>query len=133
MDLAKATDTTTFHPEGESTAAIDENGQPMTEEKLNYHNEIMWGIIQSGFEYSNQHSSSISQSRSLLDFFMTTIKEKGFDVDTSKLVVQLARIWGNFVGDVIEKQSLKYLWLEECIEGGLVTPVLNDGGVIDKP
>ena len=63
---------------------------------------------------------------------MTAIKEKGFDMDTSKLVVQLARIWGNFVGDVIEKQSLKYLWLEECIEGGLVTPVLDHRGVIDK-
>ena len=90
------------------------------------------GIIQSGYKESNQHSSSIPQTRSLLDFFMTHIKKEGFDEDTSKLVAQLARIWGNFVGDVIERQSLKYLWLEGCIEGGLVTPVLYDRGVIDK-
>ncbi|KAL8827057.1 MAG: hypothetical protein Q9191_003423 [Dirinaria sp. TL-2023a] len=125
LDLAKATDTTTFHPEGESTAAIDETGQPMSDDKLTYHNEIMWGIIQSGFKYSNENSPSIPQSRSLSDFFMATIKDKGLDDSVSKVVIQLARIWGNFVGGAIERQSLKYLWLEECIDGGLATPTAN--------
>jgi len=27
-------------------------------------------------------------------------------------------MWGDFVGEPIEKQSMKYFWLEECIEGG---------------
>lgn len=133
LDIAKATDTTTFHPEGESTAAIDETGQPMSDDKLTYHNEIMWGIIQSGFKYSNENSPSISQTRSLLDFFMATIKDNGLDDSVSKVVIQLARIWGNFVGGAIERQSLKYLWLEECIDGGLATPNGSYGAdVIDE-
>ena len=33
-------------------------------------------------------------------------------------VLWMAEMWGAFVGDPIQKQSLKYFWLEECIDGG---------------
>lgn len=55
-----------------------------------------------------------------MDYFHSSIKEKDLDSDSSTLVLQMARIWGDFIGDPIEKQSLKYLWLEECIDGGLL-------------
>lgn len=92
----------------------------MSEAELNKHNEVMWGIIESGIKYSTEKSHSIPQSRSLLDFFTSTIKEKGLSKSASTLVIQLAKIWGNFVGGAIERQSLKYLWLEECIDGGML-------------
>ena len=47
------------------------------------------------------------------------------DIDVGKLsneqrrrVLQMAEMWGAFVGGKTSTQSLKYLWLEECIEGG---------------
>lgn len=47
------------------------------------------------------------------------------DIDVEKLsdeqrrrVLQMAEMWGAFVGGKTSTQSLKYLWLEECIEGG---------------
>lgn len=54
-----------------------------------------------------------------MDYFHTSLKEKKLAEDSSTLVLQMARIWGDFIGDPIETQSLKYLWLEECIDGGL--------------
>lgn len=53
-----------------------------------------------------------------MDFFKSKVREKQLDEKSSKYVLQMARMWGDFVGEPIEKQSLKYFWLEECIEGG---------------
>lgn len=33
----------------------------------------------------------------------------------------LCRLWGGFVGSPIQKQSLKFFFLEECINGGKMT------------
>ena len=87
-------------------------------QKAAEHSELVWGIIGNAFKYSNQESASIPQDRSLMDYFHTSLEEKKLAEDSSALVLQMARIWGDFIGDPIEKQSLKYLWLEECIDGG---------------
>ena len=34
-----------------------------------------------------------------------------------RLLLQEAEMWGAFVGGAIQRQSLKFFWLEECIEG----------------
>ena len=54
-----------------------------------------------------------------MDFFKSEVQAKGLDDQTSRLVLQMAQMWGDFVGEPIEKQSLKFFWLEECIEGGI--------------
>ena len=91
----------------------------LEEQKAAEHSELFWGIIGNAFKYSNQESASIPQNRSLMDYFHTILKEKQLAEDSSALVLQMARRWGDFIGDPIETQSLKYLWLEECIDGGL--------------
>ncbi len=91
----------------------------MNKEKAKEHSELVWGIIADAFKHSNADSASIPSSKSLLDFFEEKLKEKDIEDESQKLVLQMCRIWGDFVGDVIEKQSLKYFWLEECIEGGI--------------
>lgn len=90
----------------------------MDERTATEHSELVWGIIGEGFKYSNQHTASIPPERSLMDYFESIVKEKGLSDASSKLVLQMARMWGDFVGEPIEKQSMKYFWLEECIEGG---------------
>lgn len=90
----------------------------MSQEKAKEHSELVWGIIADAFKYSNAESASIPSNKSLLDYFKMKLEEKDIEDESKKLVLQMCRIWGDFVGDVIEKQSLKYFWLEECIEGG---------------
>ena len=53
-----------------------------------------------------------------MDFFKSEVLARGLDDFSSKVVLQMAHVWGDFVGEPIEKQSLKFFWLEECIEGG---------------
>ena len=35
-----------------------------------------------------------------------------------ELVLSMSQMWGAYVGDRVELQSLKYFYLEDCIEGG---------------
>ena len=96
----------------------DECGYLLDQKKASEHGDMVWGIIGDAFRYSHQESASIPQGLSLMDYFQSSLREKDLGKDSSTLILQMARIWGDFVGDVIEKQSLKYLWLDECIDGG---------------
>lgn len=82
------------------------------------HYNIMWSIISDAFKDSKENSSSIPSEKSLMDYFIEKVGELQLSQESSKLVLAIARIWGDFVGEPIEKQSLKFFWLEECIEGG---------------
>ena len=90
----------------------------MDAETVKVHYEIVWSIIADAFKYSKETSISIPSNESLMDFFHMKVRGRELDEDSSKLVLAMARIWGDFVGEPIEKQSLKFFWLEECIEGG---------------
>ena len=117
MDLAKDTKTTVCST-GEGASVFDEAGKLLNNEKANKISELVWGIISDAFKYSNESSSSIPPNRSLKDFFIHQIGEKDpSDVD-KELILQMAEMWGAFVGSPWEGQSLKYFWLEECIDGG---------------
>ncbi len=119
LDLANETGTVTLNPEAASSStAVDQLGHIMPAAKVKEHNELMWSVIDDAFKYSKDESALIPQERSLYDFFQARLKEKSLGQASSKIVLQMARIWGDFIGDPIEKQSLKYLWLEDCIDGG---------------
>ena len=96
----------------------DERGYLLDEKKASECGDTVWGIIGDAFKYSKLESASIPQGLSLMDYFRSSLKEKGLDNNSSISVLQMARIWGDYVGDPIEQQSLKYLWLEECVNGG---------------
>ncbi|MCJ1386200.1 hypothetical protein MMC17_009326 [Xylographa soralifera] len=115
LDLAKETNTVASSI-GESSGTFDELGEYMDEKKAERLSELVWGIIADAFKYSND-ASSIPPDRSLEDFFVEKLEEKDLSQEDTKIVLQIARMWGAFIGDPIERQSLKYFWLEECIDG----------------
>ena len=78
---------------------------------------LMWGIISDAFKHSNE-ASTISPNRSLKDFFTEEVSKKDMSDEDKKVLLQMAEIWGGFIGDHVANQSLKYFWLEECIDGG---------------
>ena len=95
-------------------------------EKANAISELVWGTIADAFKYSNDDSSAIPSNKSLKDFFVEKLDQKDLSKTDKKLVLQMAEMWGAFVGDPWERQSLKYFWLEECIDGGKSTSFEND-------
>jgi hypothetical protein len=71
--------------------------------------------------YSAQNTSTIDPDESLKDFFEKKVFEEFSgeeNSDKKKTLMQMAETWGAFVGSPVHRQSLKFFWLEECIDGG---------------
>ena len=75
-------------------------------------------MIAKAFQYSDEHSAEIDKSKSLMDFFREQLPQVEKDPYKQSLVLEEAHIWGVFVGDSVERQSLKFFFLEECLDGG---------------
>ncbi|KAH8671144.1 flavin-containing amine oxidoreductase [Xylariales sp. PMI_506] len=121
LDIAKETNTAVGSWDTTSYL-LDENGKllPVTEAEI--YSTIMWNIIQEAFSFSNKNSTTIDPRESLWDFFQREIAKHVPNDDPDcekkrKLVLQMAEMWGAFVGSPIYTQSLKFFWLEECLEG----------------
>jgi hypothetical protein len=121
LDLAKETNTLSLSL-GEGFNAYDEAGH-MLEDGKELNGET-WGIIFKAFEHSTKNTSTIDPEESLYDFFAEKVKEIFPDAtnhaNQRKIVMQMSEMWGAFVGSPVRKQSLKFFWLEECIEGGML-------------
>ncbi|KAI1104768.1 FAD/NAD(P)-binding domain-containing protein [Jackrogersella minutella] len=121
LDLAKETDTVTGQWE-ERSSVFDEAGKQIPATDAIYYSGIMWDVVGAAFAYSNKHSATISPDESLWDFFKKEVPRRISDSEEDfekkrNFVYQLADQWGAFVGSHIFTQSLKFFWLEECIDG----------------
>ncbi len=96
----------------------DQDGRLLSVEDGGHCSRLMWEIIEEAFKYSDHGADSIPQDRSLLDFFKFKLKEKNIPTLTAERVLNLCQSWGDYIGGDIDRQSLKYLWLEETIDGG---------------
>ncbi|KAK5660151.1 hypothetical protein OQA88_13620 [Cercophora sp. LCS_1] len=121
MDLALETGTAVGN--GDSRSIVyDEDGNMLPPEVGASYSETMWSIIEDAFDYSNKHSADIDPALTLLDFFKEQIPKKAPETEPGcaqkrHILLQLSELWGAFVGTPIERQSLKFFWLEECIDG----------------
>ena len=96
-------------------AKLVENGTELSEN--------MWSIVVEAFKYSAKYSSTIDPKYSLYDFFEEKVKDLYPKHDQNRqrnLILQMAELWGAFVGSSVKTQSLKFFWLEECIDGGTI-------------
>lgn len=124
LDLAKETQTLTMSWDGRQ-AVFDELGNPLSDEEAAEVTEIIWDIIEKAMKYSNDNSASIPAEKSLYNFFEEKVKElfpdsQPDDQEAQRKrtrVLHKAEMWGAFVGSPVQNQSLKFFWLEECIDG----------------
>ena len=124
MRLAKETKTE-LHAWDESQAIIDSNGRALEPSEAGEYAQLLWddGFIAEAFRYSNERGDSIDAKRSLYDFFVEKAEGLFLDLpaDLAKrkrqTFVQTASMWGAYIGSPVQRQSLKFFWLEECIEG----------------
>ena len=82
----------------------------------------VWKILGEAIEYSTSSSEEIHLAESLYGFFegwcdraLQCGDMTGREVE---LVLGMSQMWGAYVGDRVELQSLKYFFLEDCIDGG---------------
>jgi hypothetical protein len=124
MQIARDTNTI-LHAWDEEQSVIDSDGKPMDPAEASEYGRLLWddGLIAAAFKYSNEHSKSIPASRSLYDFFEEQAQELFTDLPDGEArrkrlgLLQACEMWGAYVGSPVQRQSLKFFWLEECIEG----------------
>lgn len=129
MDLARLTSTPTATWDAQS-CVFDEDGRLLPAADGERCSELMWGIVLQAFKHSEECSAEISPEESLFDFFQSRVVEAIPETEADyerrrELVLQMAESWGAFVGSPVTTQSLKYFWLEECIEGGMMHPPID--------
>ncbi|SMQ45816.1 unnamed protein product [Zymoseptoria tritici ST99CH_3D7] len=116
--IAKETDTK-LHAWDEDTRIYDSQGNVLEQTEANEYNRLLWddGLISSAFRHANENSASIDPQTSLYDFF---VEKSGdlFKEDRKRTTfLQFVKLWGAYIGSPVTRQSLKYFWLEECLEG----------------
>ncbi|XPS78837.1 hypothetical protein M3J09_010841 [Ascochyta lentis] len=122
LDLAKETDTRTMNWDGRQSV-VDALGQHLSDKEAADNTELVWSIIEQAMKHSNAESATISPEKSLYNFFEEAV-QKLFTNDSQdeakkkrETILQMSEMWGAFVGSPIQKQSLKFFWMEECIDG----------------
>lgn len=83
--------------------------------------EAMWGLIVEAFKYSGENSALIDPDESLYNFFekrsLSLFEGEDNSEQQRKKLLQMAELWGAFVGSPVQKQSLKFFWLEVSNSG----------------
>ena len=117
VKLAHDTDSKLSHP-SEHTYVYDSNGVLMNDQKVLHNFKAFWEILSDAFRQSSENYKTIKPDLSLKDYFRDRLQASALDEELQNIVLELAETWGAFVGDPIERQSLKWVWLEECLDGG---------------
>lgn len=132
MDLATATDTTVFEADEAGGDVYDREGRRMSKAEAEWTSGMVWEGIVEAMRYSEAHGTEISADESLFEWLRRRWQdaaakgEQGFDGPPEarkrkvRDLTEESRMWGAFVGGVIERQSLRWFWMEECVEGGNV-------------
>ncbi|KAK6385871.1 hypothetical protein LTS17_001443 [Exophiala oligosperma] len=119
MTMAEATNSVVTAPDEAGGALYDSNGHRRSDDEAVSLSEKVWEMVVDAFKYSDENSTSIDPQRSLFEHFSEQIDKANPKVDAKRKTDLLAeaQMWGPFVGDSVETQSLKFFFLEECIEG----------------
>ena len=106
---------------------FDASGNLIDKETAESFTELVWDIIEDAFKHSAQNGAQIPESESLYDYFVRRSEEifpvphgesAGPQREKQVLLQQMSKIWGAYIGDPIERQSLRFAWMEDCCGGG---------------
>jgi phytoene dehydrogenase-like protein len=121
VPLAEHTSSPTV-PCGALYSICDENGLWLDQGSAENLYEEVWEILAMAMEESERNYSSLSESSKMMDFFRTEVSRRasraGAPENYHKMMNQIVEMWGAFMGDDCEKQSLKNLSLDPGLEGG---------------
>lgn len=119
--LAEKAETTTVACSAVESVC-DRNGQWLAPGLARKYYIEVWEILEMAMEKSRNEFSSLPDSEKLVDFFRQEVEIRRSAAKQPKvyesLMMQIVEMWGAFMGNEFEKQSLKNLWLEAGLEGG---------------
>ena len=116
LSLAEKTKTCLSEPNEDGTV-FDAEGRRRTREDSAEMSSTMWELVVEAFKYSDHNTKSIAPEISLYDYFQSELSKRDYTKSKLKDNLDEAHMWGPFIGESIRRQSLKFFFLEECIEG----------------
>lgn len=117
MHLADKTGTVTTAPDEEGGALFDTTGARRPDAEALDLSSALWDMVAGAFKYSDEHAADIDPRLSVSEYFEANLAKAGVGGKRKDDLLHEAQMWGPFVGDAVESQSLKFFFLEECIEG----------------
>lgn len=102
---------------GEQGIMFGQDGLPIHHDVNSQVQDFVWETISEAYKYSNRYGESIPAEHSLLDFFREKVQQTEFSAEMKDLCLEACKVWGSYVGDQIDRQSLKFFRLEECVDG----------------
>ncbi|KAF8861745.1 FAD/NAD(P)-binding domain-containing protein [Acephala macrosclerotiorum] len=117
IDIARKTNTP-LHAWNDKQNIFDTSGKLLPAEKSDKFSSLLWQWIEEAFKYSTEKGDDIPESESLFDFIKSKAKEHFTADGDVELLCQMSRIWGAYVGDSVDRQSLRFAWMEACCGGG---------------
>lgn len=100
---------------------VNGDGQLVDPDQANLTLKRVWDILELALDYSVQSSASIDPQLSLYDEFakqaQSQLDRGEINAYERDLILGMAQMWGAYVGDAVDRQSLKFFFLEDCIEG----------------
>jgi monoamine oxidase len=122
LPLAEKTRTTTVAC-GDVDSICDINGDWIQRDMARNHYSKVWEILEMAMEKSRDQYPSLSSSEKMMDLFRQEVERRKVREQQSEdhelLLLRIVEMWGAFMGDDCENQSLKSLWLEAGIDGGM--------------
>ncbi|KAG5928250.1 hypothetical protein E4U42_000970 [Claviceps africana] len=121
LEVANGTKTSVGGLDGH-TWAFTSAGHLLPRDEGDRYSTMVWDLVQQAFDHSKDVGAEIDKNKSLLDFFHQRIPHliPETDVDYKRrrdITTNMTEMWGAFIGSPVSRQSLKYFWLEECLEG----------------
>ncbi|KAH7355104.1 hypothetical protein BKA65DRAFT_497666 [Rhexocercosporidium sp. MPI-PUGE-AT-0058] len=117
LELARKTNTP-LHSWNDKQNIYSSSGALLPAARSDELSTILWANIESAIAHSAKNGKDISESESLSDFLGEKARERfPNEEEERKLLMQMAEMWGAYIGDPVHRQSLKFAWMEECCGG----------------
>ncbi|KAK0120733.1 hypothetical protein ONS96_010935 [Cadophora gregata f. sp. sojae] len=117
LDLARKTNTP-LHSWNDKQNIYSSSGKLLPAAKTDELSTILWEDIESAMAHSAKNCKDISETESLRDYLEKKARERFSDRNEEReLLMQMAEMWGAYIGDPVHTQSLKFSWMEECCGG----------------
>ena len=117
LDIARKTGTP-LHSWNEYINLYDPAGELIPNDKAVEIDELRWRLVEEAIVFSAEHEHEISKDESLFDFVAKRVEKVLSDEADQALLLGMVEMWGDYIGDPVHRQSLKFAWMEECCSGG---------------
>lgn len=111
---------TPIHRWNQKTIIIDHEGNPVPSVRVEHALSTVWRILENALNYSKTNTANIPIHKSLFHYFMTEcasmVKRQIITPDDSQLILSMSEMWGAYIGAEVGSQSLRFFYLEDCIE-----------------